>query len=164
MSARNYLIIVREDLRSARVQFKSFVGIIYYFTDFGFFNLQLYRASSCLRDSFLKYLLIHILIERIQSFFFGVHIPPSVEIGGGALIFHGYGIVLNSKVVIGDRVVLYHRVTIGQRYPGDGVPIIGDDVVIGSGATILGPVEVPCGAVVPANSLTTPCQNSWRIL
>lgn len=72
--------------------------------------------------------------------------------------------MLNSKVVIGDRVVLYHRVTIGQRYPGDGVPIIGDDVVIGSGATILGPVEVPCGAVVPANSLTTPCQNSWRIL
>ena len=90
--------------------------------------------------------------------------PPSVQIGDGALIFHGYGIVLNSKVVIGDRIVLYHRVTIGQRYPGDGVPKIGNDVVIGSGAAILGPVEVPSGVVVPANSLTTPSQNSWRVL
>lgn len=160
----SYLNTVREDLRSARIQFKSLVGLLYYFTDFGFFNLQLYRITSSLRGTFFKYLLIHILLERLQSFFFRVHMPPSVQVGGGALIFHGYGIVLNSKVVIGDRSILYHRITIGQRYPGDGVPKIGDDVVIGSGAVILGPVEVPSGVIIPANSLTTPSQNSWRVL
>ena len=57
---------------------------------------------------------------------------------------------------IGANCTLYARVCIGNRWPGDGTPVIGDNVTIGTGACIFGPVVIPDNFVVKANAVITP--------
>jgi serine O-acetyltransferase len=66
---------------------------------------------------------------------------------------HPYGIVVHAGVVIGDRCTLFQHVTIGETTTGPGVPALGDDVVVGAGAAILGDVRVGDGAHVGANAV-----------
>jgi serine acetyltransferase len=69
---------------------------------------------------------------------------------------HPYGIVIHSKSLIGDGVVIMQQVTIGGRVPGvNEAPVIEDDVYIGAGARILGGVRVGRGATVGANAVVT---------
>jgi serine acetyltransferase len=144
------------DIQAARGIIGSNVGLIYYLMDSAFFNILLFRGASFIRGSFLKYTAIHVLVERLQSFFMGVHFPPSAVIGPGLVVFHGYGIIIHPKVIIGANCIIYHRVTIGQRYPGDGTPLIGDNVTIGCNATIVGPIVIRGNSRVAANSLVKP--------
>jgi serine O-acetyltransferase len=72
------------------------------------------------------------------------------------LMPHPYGIVIHRNAVIGSRVTVMHQVTIGNRHPADpGAPVIEDNVCIGAGAKILGPVRVGRGATVGANAVVT---------
>jgi serine O-acetyltransferase len=156
--------IIISDLRRAHSLVGGRLGMLYYCSDFGFINMLIYRIGARIRSSCFRRLGMHILIERFQSMFLSVHFPASVEVKSGLVIFHGYGLVIHPKTKIGKDCTLYHRVTLGQRYPGDLCPVLGHNVVVGAGAVVLGPVVVPDGAVIPANSVVTPSQNSWRIL
>jgi serine O-acetyltransferase len=72
------------------------------------------------------------------------------------LMPHPYGIVIHPGAVIGSRVTLMHQVTIGAKHPTEaGAPVIEDNVIIGAGAKILGPVRVGRGATVGANAVVT---------
>jgi serine O-acetyltransferase len=72
------------------------------------------------------------------------------------LMPHPYGIVIHRDALIGSRVTLMPQVTIGAKRPGDpGAPVIEDNVCIGAGARILGPVRVGRGAMVGANAVVT---------
>jgi serine O-acetyltransferase/putative colanic acid biosynthesis acetyltransferase WcaB len=86
----------------------------------------------------------------------GIEIPVSVRVGPGLRIYHGYGIVIHQQVRIGANVVLKQGVTLGHRGeendPGP-VPTIGDDVVFGPGAQVLGGVTVGDGARVGAGAI-----------
>jgi len=85
----------------------------------------------------------------------GVEIHPAAKIGSEFFIDHGSGVVIGETAEIGDRVTLYQGVTLGgtgfQR--GKRHPTVQDDVTIGSGAKVLGPVTVGHGAKVGANTV-----------
>ncbi len=85
----------------------------------------------------------------------GVEIHPAARIGEEFFIDHGSGVVIGETAEIGDRVTLYQGVTLGgtgfQR--GKRHPTLGDNVTVGSGAKLLGPIEVGDGAKVGANTV-----------
>jgi len=85
----------------------------------------------------------------------GVEIHPAAEIGQSFFIDHGSGVVIGETAVIGDCVTLYQGVTLGgtgfQR--GKRHPTLGDNVTVGSGAKLLGPIAVGDGAKIGANTV-----------
>ena len=85
----------------------------------------------------------------------GVEIHPAARIGDGPFIDHGTGVVIGETAQIGDNVTLYQGVTLGgtgfQR--GKRHPTVGHDVVVGSGAKLLGPIDVGDRAKIGANSV-----------
>jgi len=85
----------------------------------------------------------------------GVEIHPAAEIGSEFFIDHGSGVVIGETARIGDRVTLYQGVTLGgtgfQR--GKRHPTLGDNVTVGSGAKLLGPIAVGDGAKIGANTV-----------
>jgi serine O-acetyltransferase len=85
----------------------------------------------------------------------GIEIHPAAKIGTEFFIDHGSGVVIGETAEIGDRVTLYQGVTLGGTgfARGKRHPTIGDDVTIGSGAKLLGPVNVGHGAKVGANTV-----------
>ena len=101
------------------------------------------------------------LIARIHSnavrFTTGIEIHPAAVIGRRLFIDHGMGVVIGETTVIGDDVMIYHDVTLGARTFENGKrhPTIGDSVIIGAGARVLGNVSVGTGARISANSVVT---------
>ncbi|MFV0462807.1 MAG: serine O-acetyltransferase [Nostocoides sp.] len=86
----------------------------------------------------------------------GVEIHPGAQIGRRFFIDHGSGVVIGATAVVGDDVFLYHQVTLGGRSMQRGVkrhPTLGDRVVVGSGAKVLGDIEIGADAQVGANSV-----------
>src|SRR5712664_555913 len=76
-----------------------------------------------------------------------------VKVGEDLRLIHARNILVDPGVVIGDRCVIMHEVTLGSTLGRRGVPRIGNDVFIGAGAKILGPVKVGDHAIIAANSL-----------
>ena len=99
------------------------------------------------------------LLPRVVAFgsraITGVEIHPAAQIGSDFFIDHGAGVVIGETAEIGDRVTLYQGVTLGGTgfARGKRHPTVGDDVTIGSGAKLLGPVEIGHGAKVGANTV-----------
>ncbi len=102
------------------------------------------------------------IITEIAHSTTGIDIHPGARIGRGFFIDHGTGVVIGETAIIGDRVRLYHGVTLGARHfpvDDDGVlikgnarhPIVEDDVVIYAGATILGRITIGRGSVIGGN-------------
>lgn len=85
----------------------------------------------------------------------GIDIHPGARIGSGFFIDHGAGVVIGETAEIGRDVTLYHGVTLGgvSWAPGKRHPTLGDGVMVGAGAKILGPITVGPGARVGANSV-----------
>lgn len=126
-------------------------------------------------EVFLLYPTIHAVIgHRISNFFFkrrmfflarmvsqlsrqftGIEIHPGAKIGRGLFIDHGMGVVIGETAEIGDNVILYHGVTLGGtgKNKGKRHPTVGNNVIVGSGAKILGPITIGNGARVGANAV-----------
>ncbi len=86
----------------------------------------------------------------------GIEIHPGATIGKFLFIDHGMGVVIGETTVIGDYVTIYHAVTLGGTGNEKGCqrhPIVGDHVMIGAGATILGPVYIGDYAKIGANAV-----------
>ena len=88
------------------------------------------------------------IISQTSRFFTGIEIHPGAKIGKNLFIDHGMGVVIGETSIIGDNVTIYHAVTLGGISPSIDTelqrnekrhPTIGNDVVIGSGAQIIGP-------------------------
>lgn len=95
------------------------------------------------------------LISQTARFFTGIEIHPGATIGKGLFIDHGMGVVIGETTEIGDNVTLYHGVTLGGtgKHKGKRHPTIGDNVVIGTGAKVLGPIRVGNNAKVGGNAV-----------
>lgn len=95
------------------------------------------------------------LLANVTRVATGVEIHPAARIGEGPFIDHGTGVVIGETAQIGDNVTLYQGVTLGgtgfQR--GKRHPTVGHDVVVGSGAKLLGPIEVGDRTKIGANSV-----------
>jgi serine O-acetyltransferase len=93
------------------------------------------------------------ILKTLNRILFSVVLPPSVVVGKNVLFgYQGLGIVIHKEVVIGSNVTICQNVTVGGR-GGPGVPIIEDDVFIGAGACVLGPVRIGNGARIGANAV-----------
>jgi serine O-acetyltransferase len=104
------------------------------------------------------------MISQLSRFLTGIEIHPAATIGKNLFIDHGMGVVIGQTTEIGDNVTLYHGVTLGGISPAIkskqqiGVkrhPTIGDDVIIGSGAQVLGPIKVGSCARIGSNAVVT---------
>ena len=95
------------------------------------------------------------LISQISRFFTGIEIHPGAKIGRGLVIDHGMGVVIGETAEIGDNVLLYHGVTLGGtgKDKGKRHPTVGNNVVIGAGATVLGPIYIGSNSKIGANSV-----------
>jgi serine O-acetyltransferase len=95
------------------------------------------------------------LISNLGRFVTGVEIHPGAEIGQRFFIDHGMGVVVGETSKVGDDVTLYQGVTLGgtSLEKGKRHPTIGDGVIIGSGAQVLGPLNVGNGARIGANAV-----------
>ncbi len=84
------------------------------------------------------------LVSEIGRFLTGIEIHPGAKLGKGLFIDHGMGIVIGETAEIGDDCILFHRVTLGGtgKHAGKRHPTIGNNVLIGTNATVLGPITV----------------------
>ena len=128
----------------------------------GFHALITYRLSHWLWQK--RIFLIARFLAHVGSIMTGIEIHPGAEIGKRFVIDHGFGVVVGETAVIGDDVTLYHDVTLGGVSPSiesqtqvgqKRHPTLGDGVIVGSGAQILGPISVGAHARVGANSVVT---------
>tara|TARA_B100001063_G_C16643512_1_gene492106 strand:+ start:261 stop:836 length:576 start_codon:yes stop_codon:yes gene_type:complete len=106
--------------------------------------------------------LIARIISQTTRFFTGIEIHPGAKIGQNLFIDHGMGVVIGETSEIGNNVTIYHAVTLGGSSPSIDSerqrhekrhPTVGDDVVIGSGAQIIGPVKVGNKSRIAANAV-----------
>ncbi len=106
--------------------------------------------------------LIARIISQTIRFFTGIEIHPGAKIGKNLFIDHGMGVVIGETSEIGDNVTIYHNVTLGGSSPSINSerqrnekrhPTIGNDVVIGSGAQIIGPIIIGNNARIAANAV-----------
>lgn len=94
------------------------------------------------------------LLSQISRFLTGIEIHPGAKIGKGCFIDHGMGVVVGETTEIGDSCVLFHNVTLGGtgKHKGKRHPTIGDNVMIGTGAILLGPINVGTNVRIGANT------------
>ena len=114
-----------------------------------------HRISHFMWNHRLKLLArIHSNLVRSAT---GIEIHPAATIGRRFFIDHGMGVVIGATTIIGDDVMLYHDVTLGARgiEHGKRHPTIGNHVVIGAGARVLGNVTVGEGSRISANAVIT---------
>ena len=95
------------------------------------------------------------LISEISRFLTGIEIHPGAKVGERLVIDHGMGVVIGETAVIGDDCILFHGVTLGgvKFDPVKRHPTIGNRVLIGTGAKILGPVTIGNDVRIGANSM-----------
>lgn len=112
-----------------------------------------YRIAHYLYSK--KFFFMARLISQLSRFFTGIEIHPGAKIGKGLFIDHGMGVVIGETTEIGDNVTIYHGVTLGGtgKDKGKRHPTIGNDVVIGCGAKVLGPIIIGDGAKIGANAV-----------
>ena len=103
----------------------------------------------------IKLYFIARMISQISRFFTGIEIHPGAKVGKGLFIDHGMGIVIGETAVIGDNCTLYQNVTLGGtgKDKGKRHPTLGDNVMVGSGAKVLGPFTVGSNSKIAANAV-----------
>lgn len=95
------------------------------------------------------------LLSQLARFFTGIEIHPGAKIGKGLFIDHGMGVVIGETAEVGDNVTIYHGVTLGGtgKDKGKRHPTVKDNVIIGAGAKVLGPIIIGNNVKVGANSV-----------
>jgi serine O-acetyltransferase len=115
----------------------------------------LYRVSRGLQRARLSPLAY--AVARLNHLLHGLEIPPTVRIGPGLVLSHPQGVVLHGEVVIGARCTIGGQVVLGVRKsgssPATGPPRLGNDVLVGAGAKLLGDVFVGDRAEIAAQSV-----------
>ena len=111
-----------------------------------------------------KFHLVARIISQLSRFLTGIEIHPGAKIGKNLFIDHGMGVVIGETSEIGNNVTIYHMATLGGIAPSINSnnqrqvkrhPTLGDCVVVGSGAQILGPVKIGTHAKVGSNAVVT---------
>ena len=128
----------------------------------GYHAILFYRLSNMLwRNNFN---LMGRFISNIGKIFSGIEIHPGASIGRRLFIDHGNGVVIGETSEIGDNVTIYHNVTLGGIAPSINSndqrnmkrhPTLEDNVVVGSGAQILGPITIGKNSLIGSNSVVT---------
>jgi serine O-acetyltransferase len=97
-------------------------------------------------------------ISQLCRLFTGIEIHPGAKIGSGLFIDHGMGIVIGQSAEIGDNCTIYHGVTLGGTGKDKGAkrhPTVGNNVLIGAGAKVLGPFNIGDNSTIGANTFVS---------
>ncbi len=145
---------LREDIQTVIAKDPASKGVLeILFCYPGLHAIWLHRLAHFLWKRRLRFL--SRLLSHINRFLTGIEIHPNAVIGRRFFIDHGMGVIIGETAEIGDDVLMYQGVILGgtalekrKRHP-----TIGNDVVLGTGATLLGPITVGDGARIGANSV-----------
>ncbi len=149
--------VIREDLdaamrRDPAAQTRADVA----FNSPGLHAIWSYRLAHRIWDRGPQWHPVARLVSTATRAVTGVEIHPGARIGRRFFIDHGMGVVIGATAVVGDDVMLYHGVTLGGRSLQRGVkrhPTVGDRVTIGTGARVLGNIEIGDDVQIGANSV-----------
>jgi serine O-acetyltransferase len=114
--------------------------------------LSLFRISAFLYQMHIP--VVPRIIQILNRVVFAVALPPSVTMGKRVIFaYQGLGTVVHARAVIGSNVYIGPHVTIGGRSKHHNVPIVQDNVFIGAGALVLGPITIGVGATIAAGAV-----------
>ncbi|KAK2630730.1 hypothetical protein QOZ80_UnG0727600 [Eleusine coracana subsp. coracana] len=142
------------DLLAARARDPACAGYAHCLLNYkGFLAVQAHRVAHVLWHQGRRALALALQSRVAEVFAVDVH--PAAVVGKGVLLDHATGVVIGETAVVGDNVSILHHVTLGGtgKAVGDRHPKIGDGVLIGAGATVLGNVRIGAGAKVGAGSV-----------
>lgn len=119
----------------------------------GFHAILMHRIAHFFYQK--KLFLIARIISQISRFFTGIEIHPGAKIGKGFFIDHGMGVVIGETTEIGDNVTLYQGVTLGGtgKDKGKRHPTLGNNIVVGAGAKVLGPIKIGDNSKIGAGAV-----------
>ena len=119
----------------------------------GLHAIIFYRVAHVLRKAGIP--LIPRMISQFGKFLTGIEIHPGAVLGKGLFIDHGMGVVIGETAVIGDNVTIYQGVTLGGtgKERGKRHPTVGDNVVVGTGAKVLGNITIGDNSYIGANAV-----------
>ena len=159
----NIIEIIKEDIRSIQERDPAArSGFEIMLTYSGIHAVIMYRVAHAFQNAGLK--TVARIISQFARFLTGIEIHPAAKIGKGLFIDHGMGVVIGETTEIGNNCTLYQGVTLGGtgKDKGKRHPTLGDNVLVGAGARVLGPInigdnsKIASGAVVlkdvPENS------------
>lgn len=123
--------------------------------DNGFQAVVLHRLAHALKKSGVP--LLGPAIGRLSTFLTSTEIAPAARIGPGLMISHGMGIVVGQWASLGSGCTLMHQATLGATAMAtlEGMPTVGNDVFIGAGARLVGPIHVGDGALIGTNAVVS---------
>lgn len=130
---------------------KSFLEVVCCYP--GLHAIWLHRIAHVLYKR--RYVLLPRLINTFSRFLTGIDIHPGATLGQGLFIDHGMGVVIGETAIVGDNVTLYQGVTLGGtgKERGKRHPTVGDNVVVASGAKVLGSFKVGSNSKIGAGSV-----------
>ena len=153
MSWRTQLLILRDDLRAIFQNDPAARTLAEALLYPGLHAILFHRVAHALWVRGIPF--VPRLISQIGRFLTGIEIHPGARIGRGFYIDHGMGVVIGETSEIGDWVVIYQGVTLGGTgfARGKRHPTVGNEVMIGAGSALLGPIEIGDRAKIGANSV-----------
>ena len=150
-----------QDIKAIRERDPAAAGLISCLLLYPSFHVMLaYRIAHLLWGAGLR--LVPRFMMQLARWFTGIEIHPGAQIDGGFFADHGMGVVIGETSVLGRNVTLYHGVTLGGVLPAVNAesqrflkrhPTLEDNVIVGAGAQILGPITVGSGARIGGNSV-----------
>jgi serine O-acetyltransferase len=144
---------VRADVARFQGEERSLRALVRGLLSQGFQALFVYRVFRWFYERNIPTQPLRFLVERFVEITTGISIPAQTRIGKGLRIHHFGGIIVNSEAMIGEHCTLYHEVTLGDLGGRGGAPRVGNNVVIGAGAKLLGHIEVGDNCLIGANAV-----------
>lgn len=150
----NIIKTIREEVRSVKEKdpaAKTTLEILVNYS--GLHAVLFHRAAHWFYQK--KFFFFARMISQFSRFVTGIEIHPGAKIGKGLLIDHGSGVVIGETAEVGDNCLIYQGVTLGGtgKESGKRHPTLGNNVMVGAGARILGPFKVGDNAKIAANAV-----------
>jgi serine O-acetyltransferase len=119
----------------------------------GFQALIVYRIFRWFYERRIPTQPLRFFVERFIEIITGISIPAQAKIGKGLRIHHFGGIILHSTAIVGEYCTIYHGVTLGDRGSWGDAPRVGNRVLIGAGAKLIGEIVIGDDCVIGANAV-----------
>ena len=145
--------IVRADIARFREEGPGLRPVVRGLLSQGFQALFVYRVFRWCYEHRIPTQPFRFLVERFTEITTGISLPAQARVGKGLRIHHFGGIIVNSEASIGEYCTLYHGVTLGDLGGWGSAPRVGNHVVIGAGAKLLGNIEIGDDCHIGANAV-----------
>lgn len=148
-----FWLTIRADVARLREEDPSMRNLVRGLLSQGFWAILAYRIFRWCYERNIPTQPLRFFIERIIECTTGISIPAQAQIGKGLRIHHFGGIFIHSETVIGERCTIYQGVTLGDLGGWGGVPILGNNVLLGAGAKVLGNITIGNYVRIGANAV-----------